>query len=382
MKPRRHALEGGEGGSCTASAHRCSLLAPGWRVLLRPLAAYEGVVCLLVTAWRLRGCGVQAAMLNLLVVLLSEGQGVITFLLLGLQPEIVHDLWVLLATVKDTWSVRTILGTQHADLADSPQQVLAHGGGAVLIDAGHGRADPMRGGIYRLGSKKHDDVADSSAFVGTSNHGPGSSRLGGVNGISKSIGTLGKTLSSKFTQQGLASLRGLTQLRGRFSAQRAYGEPLSKREHGWERLHEADELQGTPLGTPYTRPGAPCQTASSFESVPPTPATVSGNGVWIQLEVPPVSTPSAGSSASSTRDVRPGLAPAMASSQRMQSAIRGGQQVDGAPCASSPSLGPSVDLLPPEAYVAALAPAPAPAVRPGRGAQHAGRSVQIMDLSC
>lgn len=88
------------------------------------------------------------AMLNLLVVLLSEGQGAITLLFVGMQPETADDLRQLIASIRSLL-VRVCNGLtgswcgspppseftdHHIGLDDehfvsSPQQVILHGGG-------------------------------------------------------------------------------------------------------------------------------------------------------------------------------------------------------------------------------------------------------------
>ena len=110
------------------------------------------------------------AMLHLLATFLCEGQGALTFLLVGMQPETVDDLAYLLATLRGAvggayeaaascrfmpWAMHAAPGAPDAAAADdlddfvnSPQSVAVHGGGHRWSFS-RGWLEPRHGGACR-----------------------------------------------------------------------------------------------------------------------------------------------------------------------------------------------------------------------------------------
>ena len=119
---------------------------------------------------------------------------------MGLQPEIVDDLWVLIRSVRDSAVVQAILGGWSAlDLADSLQHVVIHGGGALLlpllaVDQLQNRRVSAEYSNCRR--PKKDDGDGERGAGGWHDEERGTSTSVAIS-LSKSIGSLSKTLTSK-----------------------------------------------------------------------------------------------------------------------------------------------------------------------------------------
>ena len=159
MMDAKKAFEEEDGGEATMRAgshvHRSVIMRT--RFLMVTLIIRCAMVAALCTA-KAQGLPMvsAAAMVNLLAALLTEGQGVITFLFLGMQPEVIDDFWMLIDSIRHSYLVQLVIGDAH-DVDDSPQQVVLHGGGHTWTsprrrpdcwapDDTRGAAHPYEGG--------------------------------------------------------------------------------------------------------------------------------------------------------------------------------------------------------------------------------------------
>jgi len=226
------------------------------------------------------------AMLNLLAALLSEGQGIVSFLILGLQPEITDNLWLLFRYIRESAIVHWLLGGWNAfDFGDSPQQVIVHGGGALLLPLlPVEQLQRQSSGSCEYSIHRHKKSDDDEHHHGGAHHGGASASS------SKSIGNLSR-ITSKIKLRSANS----------FSAYRAY---FDKREHGeqthqgWERLNDTNvtgssascpmELRHT-LSTSARAPGLNATSCSASSGRPSASPGFSGSTVTLSKKTTPPS---------------------------------------------------------------------------------------------